>query len=135
MDEGYVLLSEILIGYCCAAGDVPVFTVTETEGACGELTVIVMLALAVRFWESVTSRVTVEAPAVVGVPLMTPKVSDNPAGSEPEVMLQVYGGVPPVAANACEKAAPTVADKFVPVVMEIGLAAEFTVIVMVLEAV
>ena len=129
------MLSEILIGGCCAAPtDVPVPTVTVTEGGCGELTVIVMPAFAVRFWESVTCRVMVEAPAVVGVPLMTPEFRDNPAGSEPEVMLQVYGGVPPVAANDCEKARPTVADKF-PVVMEILFPAVVTVIVMVLVAV
>jgi hypothetical protein len=45
---------------------------------------------------SVTFTVTVELPAVVGVPPTVHPVSVNPAGSVPAVMVQPYGDVPPV---------------------------------------
>ena len=50
-------------------------------------------------WEPVTFTVKLGAPAVVGVPLMTPvdEASERPAGSEPESIVHVYGVVPPVA--------------------------------------
>ena len=56
-------------------------------------------ALAVALVLSVTLKVMeVGPPAVVGVPEITPlELSDNPAGKVPEVIVQVYGGVPPVA--------------------------------------
>jgi hypothetical protein len=47
--------------------------------------------------------------AVVGVPLITPAVDGvRPAGSAPDVMDHIYGGVPPVAAKLWEYAVPTV---------------------------
>src|SRR5262245_20941965 len=51
---------------------------------------------------SVTVTVTGVAPAVVGVPLITPEPEFRfrPAGSEGAS--QEYGGVPPVACNVCE---------------------------------
>ena len=54
--------------------------------------------------ESVTLIVKLEAPAVVGVPEIAPvaAVSVRPVGSEPEVMLQLYGVVPLDAANVVE---------------------------------
>ena len=42
-----------------------------------------------------TVAVKVEVPTVVGIPLMTPPLRESPAGSEPAVMDQVNGGVPP----------------------------------------
>jgi hypothetical protein len=53
--------------------------------------------------ESVTLTVKVEDPAVVGVPEIVPLVERlKPAGKDPELMLQEYGAVPPVAANVVE---------------------------------
>ena len=51
----------------------------------------------------VATRVNVETPAVVGVPLMIPEVAPklSPAGSVPLVTLHVMGVVP-VAVNVCE---------------------------------
>jgi hypothetical protein len=40
--------------------------------------------------------VTVELPAVVGVPLTVHPLMLSPAGSVPDVMLQLYGDVPPL---------------------------------------
>jgi hypothetical protein len=47
--------------------------------------------------ESSTFTVTVELPAVVGVPLTVHPLSVKPAGSVPAVMVQLYGEVPPAA--------------------------------------
>jgi hypothetical protein len=51
--------------------------------------------------ESVTLAVKLNVPAVVGVPEIVPlaAASVRPAGSAPELMLQLYGVVPPLAAN------------------------------------
>jgi hypothetical protein len=58
---------------------------------------------AVGVVESVTFTVKVEEPAVVGVPEIVPVVeSVKPAGKDPELMLQEYGAVPPVAASVVE---------------------------------
>lgn len=48
--------------------------------------------------ESVTSAVNGKLPVTVGVPEITPVVAAklNPAGRAPELMLQVYGAVPPL---------------------------------------
>ena len=47
--------------------------------------------------------VNVDVPAEVGIPVMAPpELSSSPAGSEPEYSVQVYGGVPPVAASDWE---------------------------------
>jgi hypothetical protein len=60
---------------------------------------------------SATWTVNVAAPAVVGVPLITPpEVSAKPAGNVPDVTDQVYGGVPPVAVKVWEYAAPIIPD-------------------------
>ena len=40
-----------------------------------------------------------EVPATVGVPLILPELRDNPVGSEPDRIDQVYGAVPPVAVS------------------------------------
>ena len=51
--------------------------------------------------------VTVDEPAVVGVPDTSP-AADNvrPAGKLPLVTENVYGAVPPLAVNCCEYAVP-----------------------------
>ena len=49
------------------------------------------------FPESSTFTVTVELPAVVGVPLTVHPLSERPAGKVPEVIVQLYGDVPPAA--------------------------------------
>jgi hypothetical protein len=57
---------------------------------------------------SLTRTVNVELPTAAGVPVIAPfEASDNPGGKLPEVMLQVYGGVPPLAPNIAEYAAFT----------------------------
>ena len=68
---------------------------------------------------SVTLKVKeVGPPAVVGVPLITPlELRVSPTGNVPEVMLQLYGAVPPVAVNVCEYAAPVVPFNKLPVVI------------------
>jgi hypothetical protein len=58
---------------------------------------------AVGVVESVTFTVKVVEPAVVGVPEIVPLVERvKPAGKDPELMLQEYGVVPPVAASVVE---------------------------------
>jgi hypothetical protein len=55
---------------------------------------------AVGVVESVTLAVKLKEPAVVGVPEIVPVAeSVRPAGKAPEVMLQLYGVVPPLAAK------------------------------------
>lgn len=56
--------------------------------------------------ESVTFTLTVELPAIVGVPLTVQPVSASPAGSAP-VMEQEYGAAPPVAVMVELYATPT----------------------------
>ena len=63
-------------------------------------TVNVKLLQAVFEPASWTVAVNVEGPAVVGVPPITPAEERlSPAGSEPELVDQEYGEVPPVAFN------------------------------------
>ena len=60
--------------------------------------------------ESVTCTVKPNVPAVVGVPEIAPVLAAklNPVGSEPALMLQLYGDVPPVAANVALYTPPCV---------------------------
>src|SRR5438128_10670643 len=53
---------------------------------------------------SVTLTVNEEVPATVGVLLITPVAAANesPSGSEPELTLQLYGDVPPMACSVAE---------------------------------
>ena len=62
--------------------------------------------------ESVTFKVNVELPTAAGVPLMAPVAGFNvrPAGSEPEVTLQVTGFRPPEAESTVLYAAPDTAS-------------------------
>jgi len=57
--------------------------------------------------ESVTFTVTIELPAIVGVPLTTHPVRERPLGNVP-VMEQVYGELPPLAVIVALYATPTV---------------------------
>jgi hypothetical protein len=52
--------------------------------------------------------VKLNEPEVVGVPEIVPVVADSvsPAGSAPELRLQLYGAVPPVAVSVVEYAVP-----------------------------
>jgi hypothetical protein len=81
---------------CVAA--VPATEPMVTDGGAGRLTLMVMAAVAVPCWESVTVSVTLAEPAAVGVPVMDEPLTCNPAGRP--LADQVYGGVPPVAARA-----------------------------------
>ena len=58
--------------------------------------------------ESVTLTANVKEPAVVGVPESIPVLERlRPAGKIPEPRDQLYGAVPPDAANEVEYAVPT----------------------------
>jgi hypothetical protein len=58
--------------------------------------------------ESTTLSVKLNVPAAVGVPEMVPpEDSVRPAGRAPELMLQLYGVVPPLAASVVEYTDPT----------------------------
>ena len=63
---------------------------------------------AVGVVESVTFTVKLNDPDAVGVPEIVPLEAFNvsPPGSAPELMLQLYGVVPPLAASVVEYAVP-----------------------------
>jgi len=73
---------------CTGSGAVAIVRVNDCEAVC-----------AVGEVESVTFAENVNEPDVVGVPEIVPVAADrvSPAGSAPELMLQLYGVVPPVA--------------------------------------
>ena len=77
-----------LVVICTGDGAAPTTSVNDLVAVC-----------AVGVVESVTFAVKLNEPAAVGVPETTPVVALrlNPAGSAPELMLQLYGVVPPVA--------------------------------------
>jgi len=56
----------------------------------------------------VTFRLKLYVPAALGVPAIAPldDVKLNPEGNEPEVMLQLYGAVPPLAVSVALYAVP-----------------------------
>src|SRR5208283_5897626 len=58
--------------------------------------------------ESVTLIVKLKVPAAAGVPEIVPVAADNvrPVGNAPELMLQLYGVVPPLAPIVVEYAVP-----------------------------
>jgi hypothetical protein len=68
------------------------------------------VAVALGVAESWTWTVKLDVPVAVGVPEMTPVVAFKvrPAGSAPAMMLQVYGGVPPMACKVWLYAVPLV---------------------------
>ena len=66
--------------------------------------------------ESTTCAANVEIPACDATPLMFPfAASTSPFGSEPDAILHIYGGVPPVAARVAEYGVPTPAWEIVAV--------------------
>ena len=67
----------------------------------GEAMASVNDLLAVPEALSLTCTVKLELPELLGVPLMTPDAGLNkrPFGSAPEVTVQVYCGVPPIATS------------------------------------
>jgi hypothetical protein len=69
------------------------------RGGGGLLIDIEKLPVAVTPAESATSSVTFEFPAADGVPVIwpVPAFRFRPAGREPELTDQLYGGVPPLA--------------------------------------
>jgi hypothetical protein len=77
--------------------------------------------------ESVTSIVKLDVPVPVGVPLITPvdATRDSPAGSDPELIDQLYGVMPPVAVNVVLYAVPCVAPGR-PVLVTVKVAAANT---------
>ena len=84
-------------------------TVKLTGAVPRALMVMVIVAVAVCLLASVTVKVTVDVPAVVGAPLIAPDDARlRPAGRLPPVRANVYGDVPPEAASVCENAEPTV---------------------------
>jgi hypothetical protein len=93
---------------------------------------IVMLKLAeavvVGEPESATLIVKLNDPDAVGVPEIVPVAErDRPPGKAPELMLQVYGVVPPVAASVVEYAVPTCPAGTKVVVICTGVTAAATV--------
>ena len=69
----------------------------------GQVTVIEKEVVACVPILSVTFIPTVDAPTVVGVPLIIPALDNvSPAGKEPDAIDQVYGVVPPIATICCE---------------------------------
>lgn len=68
------------------------------------------VALVVSEVASVTCTVKVELPAAKGIPEMVPNLRRaKPAGKEPAEIDQEYGGVPPMARNACQYGIPAAA--------------------------
>jgi hypothetical protein len=76
----------------------------------GAAITMLKFAVAVTLLLSVSCTVKSEVPAALGVPLITPvpDASDNPAGSEPDVIAHVYGAIPPAPVSVAEYAVPTV---------------------------
>jgi hypothetical protein len=71
---------------------------------------------------SVTVAVKEEVPLAVGIPEMLPVgASVSPEGRLPDVIDHEYGAAPPVACNACEYVAPTVAELSAGVAMVSGV--------------
>ena len=70
-----------------------------------------MAVCAVGVVESVTFTVKLNEPDAVGVPEMVPpEDSVRPVGKAPELRLQLYGAVPPLATSVVEYAVPTCPD-------------------------
>jgi hypothetical protein len=88
--------------------DVPTVRVAAWDAT--EIEKVVVAVWAVGVEESVTFTPKLAPPEVVGVPEITPLDERlRPAGREPELSVQAYGGVPPEAARVAEYAVPTVA--------------------------
>jgi hypothetical protein len=87
------------------AAPVGIVEVTPRGVAPAAITTMLKVLVAVDTGDeaSVTWRVNVDVPAVVGVPLITPAVLRvKPVGSVPVVTDQLYGKTPPLAVNWVE---------------------------------
>jgi hypothetical protein len=68
-----------------------------------DLMISCRLAVSVPFFESETMAVNEKVPGTVGMPVMIPWPSNvRPGANAPLVTDHWYGGVPPLAAKACE---------------------------------
>jgi hypothetical protein len=85
---------------------------------------------AVGVVESVTLAMKLNGPDAVGVPEIVPVAADSvrPPGKAPELTLQLYGVVPPVAARVVEYATPACPEGTELVVICTGLTAAAIVI-------
>ena len=93
---GVVVL--VAVGVVVVAGVV-------VAGAVGAVELMLMEYVALAVWEalSVTCNVKLEGAFDVGLPEITPELlNERPAGRLPEISVQVYGKVPPVADTAAE---------------------------------
>jgi hypothetical protein len=94
----------------CAEGTELVVICTGVTAAATVTLNAFVAVCAVGTVESVTLAAKVNVPAAVGVPEIVPlaAASVRPAGNAPELMLQLYGVVPPLACNVVVYAVPTV---------------------------
>jgi len=91
---------------------------TDPLGSCGPVLMLSAGALIfrVRDFAAVTEALSLtwtskfRVPAVVGIPLIVPAAAlrVRPEGRVPSVTVQLYGGVPPLAANVWEYCTPVV---------------------------
>ena len=92
----------------CPAGIVVVVIRRVVTAAAMVMVKVCVAVCAVGVVESVTLAVKENEPEAVGVPETAPAVERvKPAGNAPALTLQLYGVVPPEAANEVEYAAPT----------------------------
>ena len=92
----------------CPEGTEPVVIVTGVTAAATVTVNDLVAVCAVGVVESVTFTVNVNEPDTVGVPEIVPAVGRvKPAGKAPELMVQLYGVVPPDEASVIEYAVPT----------------------------
>ena len=88
----------------CPDGTELVVTCTGVTAAATVRVSAFVAVCAVGEVESVTLAVKLKVPDAVGVPEIAPVAADRvrPAGNAPELMLQLYGAAPPVAASVVE---------------------------------
>src|SRR5271167_1235941 len=115
----------------CPEGTEPVVIVTGETAAATVMVSDSVAVCAVGVVESVTFTVNVNEPDTVGVPESVPVDAARlmPAGKAPELMLQLNGVVPPLAAKVVEYAVPTCPEGTEPVVIVTGETAAATVMV------
>src|SRR5437867_128668 len=89
------------------AGSGDVVVITSDGGAAGLIVIDSEFEMVCEAL-SLTWTLKLAVVAAVGIPLITPADSDKPAARRSSDPDHVYGGVPPVAVNVCEYAAPTV---------------------------
>lgn len=88
---------------CCASGNEVVVTCTGVTDALEIVIEKLFVDVCAGEDESVTLTVKDDVPAAVGVPLICPALlKESPAGSEPELIDQLYGVVPPLATRNAE---------------------------------